>query len=160
MAGLLIAAAARDVATRIIPNGVVAAIAALGLALRLGAGLSAALLSLALGLLLLVGLMLLASRGWLGGGDVKLAAALVAGLSPAATLDFLVGTILAGGILGLVFIAGRHLMAGGAAAPRPPGASLPARILAAEARRLRRGGPLPYAVAIAFGAIFTRLAGV
>lgn len=79
---------------------------------------------------------LLFSRGWLGGGDVKLlaACALWAGFSGLPSL--LIGTAFAGGVLALVAIIGRML-----ATP------------SVTYRGLQRGGPLPYAVAILGGAM-------
>ena len=67
--------------------------------------------------------------GMMGGGDVKLAAAVALWLSPLATLHFLVLTSLAGGVLTLV-------------------------VLAAHRARKREGRPeIPYGVAIAIGGL-------
>jgi prepilin peptidase CpaA len=79
---------------------------------------------------------LLFSRGWLGGGDVKLlaACALWAGFSGLPWL--LLGTAFAGGLLALIAVIGRMLA--------DPGVTYPG---------LKRHGPLPYAVAILGGAI-------
>jgi prepilin peptidase CpaA len=67
--------------------------------------------------------------GMMGGGDVKLAAALALWFSPLATLKFLVLTSLAGGVLTLV-------------------------VLALHRARKREGRPeIPYGVAIAFGGL-------
>jgi prepilin peptidase CpaA len=67
--------------------------------------------------------------GMMGGGDVKLAAAVALWFSPFTTLRFLVLTSLAGGVLTLV-------------------------ILAAHRARKREGRPeIPYGVAIAFGGL-------
>jgi prepilin peptidase CpaA len=108
----------------------------------------------AIATLLFVVLLVLAMRGWLGGGDVKLAAALALGLPPTATWDFIMATVLAGGLLGLGYLTGSRFM------PRfrpATTAHLVPRILVVEAWRLRRGGPLPYGVAIAAGGIFVLL---
>ncbi|GGC50856.1 prepilin peptidase [Siccirubricoccus deserti] len=156
IATLLLLAAWRDVVSRIIPNRIPLLVAALGLALRSAAGTTPLLLSTATALLLFAALLLLVIRGWLGGGDAKLAAAIAIGLPPAVTWDFVNATVLAGGLLGLGYLAGPRF----APRLRPTGASRPAaRILAIEARRLRRGGPLPYGVAIAVGGILILLAG-
>jgi prepilin peptidase CpaA len=153
---LLLLAAWRDVLTRTIPNRIALLVAALGIALRSNAGWNPLLLSTATAVLLFAALLLLVMRGWLGGGDAKLAAAVAIGLSPSVTWDFLNATILAGGILGLSYLAGPRIVP----RLRPAGADRPAaRILAIEARRLRRGGPLPYGVAIAAGGILMLLAG-
>jgi prepilin peptidase CpaA len=156
IAALLLLLAWRDLLTRTLPDGAAIAIALIGLALRAPLGWSPLLLSIGTAALLFLALLALAMRGWLGGGDVKLAAVLALGLPPAATLDFLLATVLAGGLLGLGYMA----------APRVLPRNVPAlggrglrRVFAVEARRLRRGGPLPYAVAIAAGGILTHIAG-
>lgn len=167
LTGLLAFAAWRDVLTRTIPNRIVLIVAAIGLAARSTEGLSPLLLSAATAAAVFAVLLVFAMRGWLGGGDVKLAAALAIGLPPAATWDFLVATILAGGLLGLVYVAGRRLApplrpatAARLSLRNPPVRTPSARFLAVEARRLRRGGPLPYGVAIAAGGILVLLAGI
>jgi prepilin peptidase CpaA len=67
--------------------------------------------------------------GMMGGGDVKLAAALALWFPPLATMKFLVFTSLAGGVLTLVLVALHHA-------------------------RKRGGRPeIPYGVAIAFGGL-------
>jgi prepilin peptidase CpaA len=151
----LLFAAWRDISTRVIPDLLVLAIATLGIADRLFLGWGAVLEAALAALLLFLILLACAMRGWLGGGDAKLAAALALGLPPAATWDFVTATTLAGGLLALGYLNGRRL------APRlaPGCAAHPfGRILAVEAWRLRRGGPLPYGVAIAAGGLVTLLA--
>jgi prepilin peptidase CpaA len=151
---LLLLAAWRDVVTRIIPDVLVLFIALLGMAGRLSLGWSALLEASLAAFLLFVLLLICAMRGWLGGGDVKLAAALAIGLPPSATWDFIVATTLAGGLLALGYLNGHRFTP----RPAPGGAAHPLRrILAVEARRLRRGGPLPYGVAIAAGGLLTLL---
>ena len=147
---LLCFAAARDIATRLIPDGVPIAIAVIGLAARLFDGWAAAGMSLLLGAAIFLMLVPIAARGWLGGGDVKLFGAMAVGLSPGLTWDFVVASVFVGGALGVAYILGRHL------APETRvagGATLLRRVLAVEAWRMRRRGPLPYAVAIAGGGI-------
>ncbi|QXQ04955.1 prepilin peptidase [Sphingosinicellaceae bacterium] len=79
------------------------------------------------------------SRGWLGGGDVKLMTAL-AGWSGVFQLPILFFAIsLCGGVLAVVLLLARH----GAAFAGVQGPRL-----------LGRGEPLPYAVAIAGGVIW------
>lgn len=151
---LLCFAAARDIATRLIPDGVSIGILAAGVVSRATFGWAEAGMSLLVAAGVFALLLPLAMRGLLGGGDVKLMAALAAGLPPIETWTFVVATVLAGGILGLAYIAGRHLV------PEPrlvPGGPLVRRVLAVEARRVRRRGPLPYAVAIAVGGILVLL---
>lgn len=147
---LILAAALRDLSSRRIPNVLCAALAVVSIAARLSEGLAAAAASLATAALLFALLFALFARGVLGGGDVKLATAAALGLPPPAVWDFVVATALAGGALSLLYLAGPHLPL---PQPRPAGRGRPllARIAAAETWRLKRRGPLPYAVAIAAG---------
>ena len=149
---LLLYAAWRDIATRLIPDEISIAIAAIGLAVRLMEGWQAALSSLGVAAAIFLVLLLLAMRGALGGGDVKLAAALAVGLPPGAAWDFIVLSVLIGGVLGVIYILARR-QAGPARLRLPAGLRQPLlrRVAVAEAWRLGRGGPLPYAVAIAIG---------
>jgi prepilin peptidase CpaA len=153
-AALLVAAALHDVAVRSVPNKLPAALAVIGGMLRLLCGdLPTALLAACL-------LFLLAAacwrRGWLGGGDVKLLGAAALLVSPPAVLTLVLATALSGGVLALAYLAlGRALR-------RPPGkrpATMLARLLRVERWRIRRGGPLPYATAIAAAALFCVLRG-
>lgn len=150
---LLVYAAWRDVATRLIPDEISIALAVIGAVVRLATeGWSAALVSLAVAILVFALLLLLAMRGALGGGDVKLAAALSVGLAPAEAWDFIVVSVFFGGLLGgLYLLTRRRAPERRRRAPAGRRASLLRRIAVAESCRLRRGGPLPYAVAIAIG---------
>ncbi|MCB4824760.1 A24 family peptidase [Roseicella aerolata] len=151
----LAVAAWRDVAARLIPDQATLCIAALGIGLRAAEGLDALLASLATAAALFLLLAWAHARGAIGGGDVKLAAAIALGLPPLATGHFLILTALAGGVLAAGYLLGAALL------PRPaplrPSAGLLRRILAVEHRRVRRKGPLPYGVAIAIGAAFVHL---
>lgn len=151
-AGLLVYAAARDVATRLIPDAVPIALVGLGVLYRiLTVGWAGAGVSLLAGCLIFAGLLGLAMRGWLGGGDVKLIAALSTGLTLDQVWLFIVATVFAGGVLGVVYIIGRYVVPETRVAG---GGSLVRRVIAVEAWRVRRRGPLPYAVAIAIGGLF------
>lgn len=147
---LLLFAAARDVATRLIPDGVSIAIAVAGLVTRALVGWPEAGLSFLIGAGIFALLLPLAARGWLGGGDVKLMSAMAVGLAPAETWLFVMATVFAGGVLGVAYILGRYLVPQTRVAGQ---ASLLRRVMAVEAWRVRRRGPLPYAVAIAVGGI-------
>jgi prepilin peptidase CpaA len=143
------AAAARDIALRRIPNRIAATVALAGLARQ--AALGAPGIALGAAACVLVAAALLWLRGLLGGGDVKLLAA-VSLLVPAAGVPaLLLAVALSGGVL-----AGLHLVLRARLAP--PSQARPAsalrRILRCEAWRIRRGAPLPYGVAIAVGAAF------
>lgn len=152
---LLLAAAWRDLAARIIPDGLSLAVGLIGLLARLGHGMLPLLSSVAAALLLLLALLWLHGRGLLGGGDVKLATALALGLGPLAAWHLVLLTGIAGGLLGLLYVALGRLLPPPARLPRH--APLLRRVLAAEAWRIRRGGPLPYGVAIACGAVLVLL---
>lgn len=152
---LLLAAAWHDIATRLIPDTVCLLVALAGLLLRAAEGLAPLAVSAGLALALFLLLLPAAMRGALGGGDVKLAAALVLGLSPADAWDFLFLTVMAGGVLGLAYLAAPAWVPPVSRAPA--GATLPQRILRIEQWRMRRRGPLPYAVAIAAGGVLVHL---
>ncbi len=150
-AALLIAAAATDLAVRLVPNAVCALLAAAGLALRAGSGTLAA-GALAAACVFALG-FLCWRRGWMGGGDVKLLAAATLTVPPLAVAGWLAAVALAGGAL-----AGLYLLLG---ALLPPVRSNPERnarglirILRRERRRIARRGPVPYAAAIAAGTVF------
>lgn len=149
--GLLCIAAWRDLATRTIPDGVSIALAVIGLAVQALMGLQALLAAVAAALVLGLILLLLHARGYIGGGDVKLATALALGLSPLDTWNMVVATALAGGVLALIYIVLPRLLRRSRSARQGRAASLMRRFLAVEAWRIRRGGPLPYGVAIAAG---------
>ena len=132
LALLLVVAAIVDVRTFTISNRLNVAVALLapvywwsaGLPLWPDIGLQVA---VALGVFLLLALAFQA--GLMGGGDVKLAAALALWFSPASTLKFLVFMSLAGGLLTLVLVAAHRL-------------------------RSKQGRPeIPYGVAIAIGGL-------
>jgi prepilin peptidase CpaA len=132
LALLLVVAAIVDVRTFTISNRLNAAVALLapvywwsaGLPLWPDIGLQVA---IALGVFLLLALAFQA--GLMGGGDVKLAAALALWFSPASTLKFLIFMSLAGGVLTLVLVAAHRL-------------------------RSKEGRPeIPYGVAIAIGGL-------
>ena len=145
---LLGIAAASDIARRIIPDRVSAALAAFGALAGLLHGPRTLLLSAAVATALFATLAALHGRGLIGGGDVKLAAAIALGLPVGAFIGFLESTAFAGGALALVHLALRLADPRIAAAPR---GSLPRRVLAVECWRIRRRGTLPYGVAIACG---------
>lgn len=149
-AALLLWAALHDVIARTIPDCVSLGLAALGLAAQALAGGAERLLA-AVAAAATVGLIgaLVWLRGWLGGGDVKLFAAIATLVPPAEVPVALAAAMLAGGPLALLYAATAGRVPVPAGRPR----SLLARALRAEAWRLSRGGPLPYAVAIAAGTL-------
>ena len=97
LGGLLAAAVAADVASRRIPNAVVAPIAAAGLGVQwMSGGPAAAGLSALVALGVLALLILPWMSGKLGGGDVKLIAATAIWIGPSRVLPFLALTAVAG----------------------------------------------------------------
>ena len=140
--GLFAGAAASDLARRRIPNTLVVALAVLGL-IRLGfavaAGAGAATLGadLAASLIVLVLGAVIFHFSLLGGGDVKLLAAGALWIGAPEMAPFLMMTVLAGGVLALLFLAW----------------AIASRGIAGGKSRLS----LPYGVAIAAGGILTTL---
>ncbi|HEY8593208.1 MAG TPA: prepilin peptidase [Sphingomicrobium sp.] len=132
LAALLVVAAVIDVRTFTISNRLNLTVALLApvywfsIALSPWPGMA---IQLAAGLTVFVLLALAFYAGMMGGGDVKLAAALALWFSPEGTLRFLVLMSLAGGVLTLI-------------------------VLAWHRARKREGRPeIPYGVAIAFGGL-------
>ncbi len=160
---MLVAAAVHDVMARTVPNRMSALIAACGLVTQLArasleqGGMRGLGLSLLTSFAVFVVAALMWRRGWMGGGDVKLLAAAALLVPANLVLDLIMATAISGSVLSLLYLVARRRM------PRPrPGRppSLLYRIVKAERWRLRRGGPLPYAVAIASGACFVLSLGV
>jgi prepilin peptidase CpaA len=148
-AGLLVTASAHDLAVRTVPNWTAGVLAVLGIGLRvldgnLPAGLCA-------GAVVFVLAAVCWRRGWMGGGDVKLLAASAIVVPPSLVPSFIPAVALFGGVLALAYLAARYLMP-------PPRTTRPrsllARVLRVERWRIHRGGPLPYACAIAAGGLF------
>ena len=147
---LLVLASLRDIATRTVPNGIPLALAAIGIADSALQG------RLVLGLIagvLVFGFAFLCWRmRWIGGADVKLLGAAALLVPPTSVASLVLATAVAGGLLGLVYLLARRLIA--APTSRGTGArdvGLLARVWRAERWRLHRGCPLPYACAIACG---------
>jgi prepilin peptidase CpaA len=132
LAATLVAAAVIDVRTFTISNRLTLAVALgaplywMSVALAPWPGMAVQLAAGGIVFLLFAGAF---HAGMMGGGDVKLAAALALWFSPFATFKFLVLTSIAGGVLTLVVLAWHHA-------------------------RKREGRPeIPYGVAIAFGGL-------
>jgi len=151
---LLLISAWRDIATRTIPNFAALCILVLGLAARMPAGKLALLLSAGTAALLFVLLLIPYSCRAIGGGDIKIITAVAVGLPPIDTYRFIVATALAGGLLGVAYLLlyrRRHKARGSTRT------SAISRVMAVEAWRISRRGPLPYGVAIAIGGAFVLL---
>ncbi len=152
-AGILCLAALHDMLARTVPNWMSIALAIIGIvASALDGRLFTSLLTGAL-VFILAGLCW--RRGWLGGGDVKLLGAAAVAIPPVAVAPFIATVALAGGVLGLVYLAlGRVIPAPVPRRPVGRRMGLLARAMRLEHWRLSRGGPLPYAVAIATAGLF------
>jgi prepilin peptidase CpaA len=151
---LLVLAMVFDIAFRTIPNPLCGALALLALGLRFAAGdFAGALLA---GFLVFAVAVFCWTRGWLGGGDVKLLSAAVLLVPPSQVMGLLLDVSVAGGALA----AGYLLLSFVVSVPRgrPPGQFV-MRIARAERWRISRRHSLPYAFAIAAGAFFTLLNG-
>ena len=146
---IFVAAALHDVASRTLPNGMAVALALVGLLARLLD--RTLILGVICGFVVFAGAAFCWRRGWMGGGDVKLIGAAGIAVPPHLVLSFLVVMSLSGAGLAVVYLIGRSLPAPRSGA-RP--GTLLRRILRVERWRLHRGGPLPYACAIAAGGVF------
>lgn len=145
---VLLGAVLNDLAFRTVPNWISLALLALGIGIRtLDGGLALGLLAC---VLILLGAGFCWQRGWLGGGDVKLLAACGILVPPGLSGVMLLNVALAGGALALVYLAlGRLLTVPGGACP--PGRLR--SIVWAERHRIHLRSPMPYASAIAVGAL-------
>ncbi len=151
---LVAAAAIRDVIARTIPNQWCGVIALGGITLRLID--NTLLLATALALAVFAALFVCWRFRLLGGGDVKLLTACTLAVPPMHMGNLLFDTAIAGMLLGLLYLLTRNRI------PRPNSptpTTLLARACRIEQWRLHRGGPLPYAVAIALGYGLTLLPG-
>ncbi len=148
---LLAFAAFHDLCFRTIPNWTSLVVLAVGACLRFKEGqLLAGFVATGIIFVLLVFCWL---RGWIGGGDMKLLSATAAVVPPALSPTLILAVAVAGGILALLYLAVQPLVPQPGARRRGDG--LARRVLKTEARRIRRGGPLPYGAAILAGTIFT-----
>ncbi len=152
---VLAGSAASDLRARIIPDAfaILIALCGLAMALRHGAGtlwialLAAACVFLALGAL--------AHYNIIGGGDVKLIAAVCLLVPPDRIPLLLVEIALAGGVLSCIYLALGFLLRFKPALYRAlPGAPRPGAFrkwLRREGARIARGYPMPYALAVLGG---------
>jgi prepilin peptidase CpaA len=154
---LLAWAAWSDLLSRTIPDQACIVLAATGLAVRGSSGAAPLALSAGIAALAFLALAALHARGGFGGGDVKLIAAVLLGLSPLGAYRFLVITILAGGVLAVIHLALRALPP---APPAPAGAVLPWRLWRAERWRVRRQRTLPFGIANAGGGCWAVVSGI
>jgi len=167
---LLLYAALHDLAARTVPNWLPLCMLALGIVARLmDHTLETGLIIAAATFAVLFAIWVL---GYMGGGDVKLWAATALLIPPQLRpeLNFFLLVFVLGGLLGLIYLAmwpllrrrlvrRRRAALAGVPMPMPPAPprGLLRRALRAEAWRIGRRGPLPYACAIAAGAIMSLL---
>src|SRR6266480_7705990 len=95
---LLLYVAMIDIATRLIRNEICLVLALLGIAGQFGSQMHVTESLIAATILLLL-LIVIYQRGWIGGGDVKLLVALAIGLPLMGVIQLLTITALAGGVL-------------------------------------------------------------
>lgn len=149
---ILLAAAIHDIIARTVPNWMAASLALLGVASQLLhwrplAGLLPALIVFVLAAFCW-------RRGWLGGGDVKLLSAAALVVPPGEVAAYIAAVAITGAGLALIYLAARYIVA--APEPHRPNRLL-ARAMRVERWRIRRSGPLPYALAIAGGFLLITL---
>lgn len=153
---LLCLCAATDFAQRIIPNELVIAIAASGLAQGVISRPERIWLSLLLASGLFCALAILAFRKVMGGGDMKLIAAVTLIAPPEQVGQLLLEIVLAGGVLSCAYLAARGML--NRRSPSPPAGpnALPAAgglatILDDERARILSGSSVPYGIAVLGG---------
>jgi prepilin peptidase CpaA len=157
-------AVATDVARRIIPNRLVLLVLACGVTVRLLSAPSPLWLGILGPVAVLIALGLLASRDFIGWGDAKLITAVSVAVPPDHLLTLLMAIALAGGVLACLYLASRTLLPR-TAAPADPTRAVPERpspllrLASRERARILAGEPMPYAVAIMGGVLFTLATG-
>jgi prepilin peptidase CpaA len=137
-------AACSDLLTMTISNRLSLALAGGCLVLTVGSGmtLEASGLHLAAGAIVLIIAFICYARGWIGGGDAKLAAATALWFGFDFLLDYLVYASLFGGVLTMLIIQFRLLPLPGALARQPW-----------IARLHEKGAGVPYGIALAAAAL-------
>ena len=151
---LLVYAAFRDLAVRLVPNWLSVAVFAIGFVIRcMDHSLRGALLA---SVCTFAVLFCLWNFKLLGGGDVKLWAASAMLIPPELSLEvnFGLAVVLSGGALALVYLFLRLVVP---SVHYKKSSSLISRVLQIEARRIKRHASLPYALAIAGSAVFAVL---
>jgi prepilin peptidase CpaA len=152
-------AALHDVVSRTVPNWMPASIACFGIVGAFADGRPT--ISLILGLAVFLVAAICWRRGWMGGADVKLLGAIAIILPPAVVSMFAIAMSAGGAVHAIVYILARRLVTPPPPLPmhEPRRRPLLLRALRAERWRISRGGPLPYACAIAFGFLFVVCSG-
>jgi prepilin peptidase CpaA len=156
----VVVAAAIDVKLRLIPNVVVLVMAGAGVGLRVLTDGWASWESLVLAIGTFLPLGLLAGRDMVGGGDAKMIAAVTLLVEPSLVPQEFLAIALAGGFLGIVYLARQHRALCLGAANSGPGAGTVVVLAAPNAVPDSTPMSLPYGVAIAAGAAFVLFRGV
>ena len=146
---VLIAAALHDIVARTAPNWMAATLSTFGLVIQAIHG--QLLIALLVGLIVFTVSAFCWRRGWMGGGDVKLLAAAAIVVSPSHAVIFVAAVAIAGAVSALIYLVGSRIVSA-PVVQRPT--HLLSRALRIERWRIRRAGPLPYALAIASGFLF------
>ncbi len=149
---LLLFASVHDVVARTVPNLMAIALAAASL--LIGAMAGHMLSGVVAGTIIFLFAVFCWKRGWMGGGDVKLMGAAGFALTPAAVPLYLAAVSIAGGGIAMIYLFGRLFLK---APPSPRPGTFLSRVVRVERWRMSRGGPLPYACAIAAGTMFVLL---
>jgi prepilin peptidase CpaA len=154
----LLASTYTDVKDRIIPNELVGLAAGCGLALSLITRPELAWIGALAAVLALFALGTLAHHGLIGGGDVKMIAAVTLLFHPTQIGTLLLFIVMAGGVLSCIYIAARYALQKCQAGQNylPTAAVSHSDTdrqgwLAGECARIATGGPMPYGVAIFAG---------
>lgn len=145
-ASILGLAAVHDLAVRTVPNWMPVAILPLGILARVLDQ------SVLLGLIVSFAIFSVSAicwrRGWMGGGDVKLLGAASLAVAPVHCQTFIAAVAIIGAFLAVIYMAAGRLIK---VSPKGRPKTLFARVIRTELWRVTRGGPLPYACAIAAG---------
>lgn len=149
-------AAIFDVRTRRIPNALVIALFAAGLAVNALAGWQFAAIDAIVAIAVLIAGTAAFALKLIGGGDIKLLAAAAGTLGFPAAAWFVLFTFVCGGLIAVLYSAARGTL--GATAANVRGLVLP---MAAGIRpmRLTNGTSMPYALAICAGALLALVTG-
>src|SRR5580704_9688906 len=108
---LMALSASMDLLTLTIPNRICLSLALgyLVLAALLGVSAGDMLLNISCGLAILAIAFVMFARGWVGGGDAKLAAATALWLGWSSVLDYSVAAAIYGGVLTLIILSARRM---------------------------------------------------
>ena len=156
---VLLLAACHDVVSRTVPNWMSVAIACFGVVAAFAG--DRLLISLGLGFAIFFSAAICWRRGWMGGADVKLLGAIAIVVPPGMVSMFAIAMSISGAVHAIIYILARRVVTRPPAltVTRPRAQWMLPRALRAERWRISRGGPLPYACAIAFGFVFVILNG-